>query len=561
MSLLKIAGGTIYDPLNGRRGEVGDLHIRDGLIADPLPGELPTQTLDATGLIVMPGGVDMHSHIAGPKVNFARKMRPEDRRRQPPMKKTAQTRSGTLGSTPSTFATGYLYAGMGYTTVFDAAIPPLGARHTHEEFHDTPIIDKGFFVLLGNNLYALEQISQGETARLRDYAGWLLNATKGYAIKVVNPGGVERWKQGADHSTGLDTVVEPFGVTPRQIVREIARACDELKLPHSLHLHCNRLGLPGNWTTTLETMKALEGHRAHLTHIQFHSYGGGADDQGTFCSKVPALADYVNSHPNLTVDVGHVVFGETTSMTGDGPLGQYLHRVLGKKWFNGETECEAGCGIVPVVYREKSLVHALQWCIGVEWYLLVADPWRVGMSTDHPNGGTFLAYPEMIACLMSRDYRREVLKRLPAKVTARCVLGDLQREYTLDEIAIVTRAGPAKMLGLTHKGHLGPGADGDVTIYMPDADRRRMFELPRYVIKAGQIVAKEGDLRSVPYGPTIHVQPGYDPAVLRHVQPWFERHYSMAFENYEVGDFYLSRGSRVVGCGETGLAPSDTTPE
>ena len=71
--------------------------------------------------------------------------------------------------------------------------------------------------------------------------------------------------------------------------------------------------MPGNWTTTLETMKALEGHRGHLTHIQFHSYGGNPDEQSTFCSEVPQLVEYFNSHENLTVDVGQVMFADTTS--------------------------------------------------------------------------------------------------------------------------------------------------------------------------------------------------------------------------------------------------------
>src|SRR5580658_7655368 len=336
----------------------------------------------------MPGGVDMHAHIAGPKVNFARKMRPEDRRRHAPMMRSPLKRSGTLGSTPTTFATGYLYAGLGYTTVFDAAIPPLGARHTHEEFHDMPVIDKGFLVLIGNNHYALRQIKENNHERLRNFAGWLLNAVKGYGLKVVNPGGVEIWKGGnSGHTTGLDTSVTPFDVTPRQIVAAIAQTAIDLGLPHPVHIHCNQLGVPGNWTTTLETMKALEGRRAHLTHIQFHSYGGGLDDQGTFCSHAPQLADYVNAHPNLTVDVGQVLFGATTSMTGDGPLGYYLHKVTVRKCFNGDTEMEAGCGIVPITYREKSFVHALQWAIGLDWYMLVKDPWRIAMSTDHPNGG------------------------------------------------------------------------------------------------------------------------------------------------------------------------------
>jgi formylmethanofuran dehydrogenase subunit A len=144
-SLLKIANGTVYDPINEIDGEVRDIWIRDGQIvpAPDDPAVLPSRTIDASGMVVMPGGVDMHCHIAGPKVNMARKMRPESKRDAPPVMRTARTHSGTLGSVPSTFATGYKYASLGYTTAFDAAVPPLGARHAHEEFQDTPCIDKG----------------------------------------------------------------------------------------------------------------------------------------------------------------------------------------------------------------------------------------------------------------------------------------------------------------------------------------------------------------------------------------------------------------------------------
>jgi formylmethanofuran dehydrogenase subunit A len=549
MRLVKLVGGTIYDPANGVDGDVRDLWVADGkMVAGPAgPGVRPDRTFDCRGLAVMPGGIDIHAHIAGPKVNVARKLRPEDRRDSPPFRRTPLLRSGTLGSTPTTFATGYLYAGLGYTTVFDAAIPPLGARHTHEEFHDTPVIDKGFFVLAGNNQYVLDRIAAGDREGLRSFLGWLLHATRGYALKVVNPGGVEGWKQGREGFVGLDDEVPGFGVTARQIVQEVTAAGNHLGLPHPVHIHCNRLGLPGNWATTLDTMRAVDGRRAHLTHVQFHSYGGGPDDQDTFRSRVPELAEYVSAHPNLTVDVGQVLFGDTTSMTGDGPLGHFLHKVTGRKWFNGETECEAGCGIVPITYKDKSLVNALQWAIGLEWFLLMRDPWRVAISTDHPNGGSFVAYPEIVALLMSRDYRREVLKRLPEKVRDRCTLPDLDREYTLNEIAIVTRAGPARTLGLTHKGHLGPGADADITVYTPSADIRAMFELPRWVFKAGELVVEQGEIRTVPFGPSLCVEPGYDPGRLPAVKDWFERHYSLRFANYPVGDEYLTRGRVVVG--------------
>jgi formylmethanofuran dehydrogenase subunit A len=544
--LLRLSHGTIVDPSNRRHG-VGDLWVRDGILV-PAPSQPePHRTFDLAGLCVMPGSIDMHAHIAGPKVNVARKLRPEDRRDHPPHVRTDLLRSGTGGSTPSTFVTGYLYAGLGYTTVFDAAIPPLGARHTHEEFHDTPVIDKGFFVLVGNNHYAMEQIRRNEPERLKSFCAWLLHATRGYALKVVNPGGVEVWKQGSNTLANLDDTVPGFDISPRQIVAGITQAANELKLPHPVHIHCNQLGMPGNWSTTLATMQAVDGQRAHFTHIQFHSYGGGPDDQGTFCSKVPQLAEYVNSHPHLSVDVGQVVFGETTSMTGDGPLGHYLHKVTGRKWFNGETECEGGCGIVPITYKEKSFVHALQWAIGLEWYLLVKNPWQIAMSTDHPNGGSFVAYPEIIALLMSRDYRREVLKRLPARVLERCSLGDLDREYTMEEIAVITRAAPARMLGLSHKGHLGIGADADITVYTPSPNRQEMFELPRYVFKAGELVVEHGEIRKVPFGPTICVEPAYDEGTLPGIRKWFEESYSLAFENYTVGEEYLLQGKRVVG--------------
>ena len=547
MALIRWSNGIVYDPRNGVDGSVCDLWARDGKFISPQPtGIAADRTFDLTGLVVMPGGVDMHAHIAGPKVNVARKFRPEDRRDSPPFHRTELLRSGTAGSTPTTFVTGYLYAGLGYTTVFDAAIPPLGARHTLEEFHDTPAIDKGFFVLVGNNHYAMRQIAAGERDRLRAFCAWLLNSTRGYALKIVNPGGVEVWKQGSNALAHLDDLVPGFNTSPRAIVREIARTADELRLPHAAHIHCNQLGIPGNWTTTLATMQAVEGHRGHFTHIQFHSYGGGPDDQGTFCSKVPPLADYVNSHPNITVDVGQVVFGETTSMTGDGPLGHYLHKVTGRKWFNSDTECEGGCGIVPITYQEKSFVHALQWAIGLEWYLLVKNPWQIAMSTDHPNGGAFVAYPEIITLLMSRDYRREVLKRLPAHVLERSTLADLDREYTLAEIAIITRAAPAKMLGLPHKGHLGVGADADIAVYTPQHDRRAMFELPRYVFKAGELIVEQGEIRKVPFGPIICTEPKYDIGAVRHIRDWFEQSYSMSFNNYPVGPEYLAQGKVVV---------------
>ncbi|MFL6536742.1 MAG: amidohydrolase family protein, partial [Chthoniobacterales bacterium] len=59
-----IRNGRIIDPAN-RRDEVGDLFIIDGKIAEGAGGK-PDEEIDATGLIVAPGLIDIHVHLREP---------------------------------------------------------------------------------------------------------------------------------------------------------------------------------------------------------------------------------------------------------------------------------------------------------------------------------------------------------------------------------------------------------------------------------------------------------------------------------------------------------------
>ena len=113
-------------------------------------------------------------------------------------------------------------------------------------------------------------------------------------------------------------------------------------------------------------------------------------------------------------------------------------------------------------------------------------------------------------------------------------LAGLDRQYSLSEIAIITRAGPARILGLKHKGHLGPGADADITIYTPDANQETMFELPRFVIKSGRIIVEQGEIREETYGKTLHVAPEYDHDIETDIKRWFDESYSIQWRNYPV---------------------------
>jgi len=486
-----LTGGTIHDPAHRRDGVVDDIWIEAGrIVARP---DDPTRfpRIDARGLVVMPGGVDLHSHVAGPKVNAGRRIAPHLARARP-------------AAVPTIQATGALYAALGYTTVFDAAIATGAADIAHAELGELPILDKGIYLLAADDAAVLDALCRDDARETERLGGAAIAAGRGWAVKVANPGGPAFWKHGrrGDHHD-LDTRLPERSITPRQILERLARAVQSIGLPHALHVHTANLGLPGNWRTLLETMRTFDGVPAHLAHVQFHSYTGGELDPDTFGSGVAPLADWFNAHDNLTLDVGQILFGDTVAMTGDSAAAEHLAHATGTPWMSHDLHLEGGCGVLPISYREKSLVHAWQWAIGLEWFLTATDPWRIVLSTDHPNGAHFTAYPVLMRLLGDEAFRREAFARIHPAVRKHSPLAGITREYTLQELCIVTRAAPARIAGLTTKGHLGVGAHADNTLYRPDPDLARMFSMPAKVFKAGVLVAEDGEPKSLPVGKTL----------------------------------------------------------
>ncbi|MGZ4903245.1 MAG: formylmethanofuran dehydrogenase subunit A [Halobacteriota archaeon] len=556
MSEILVKNGFVYDPKNGVNGDVMDIAIRDNKIVDAVS---PTaKVIDASGKAVMAGGIDIHAHVAGPKVNVGRLMRPEDKlfntsRRGP------STRSGGGFSVPSVFETGYVYSRMGYTQVNEAAMPPLLARHTHEEMQDTPLIDQSAYTLLGNNWLVMEYIKRGEQDKLNAFVAWMLQATKGYCIKLVNPGGSEAWGWGMNCVNVTDPVPY-FDVMPSEIITGLTKANEALNLPTSIHLHCNNLGHPGNYETTLDSIKLLEGQLPKNTardqvinfaHMQFHAYGGTTWKD--FESEASKIAESINKNKNMTVDVGFVTLDETTTMTADGPMEFYLHNTNHLKWANSDIELETAAGVVPYVYSPKIHVCGIQWAIGLELALMIDDPMQTFITTDHPNAGPFRRYPKIISWLMSNQARLDRLETLHKWVPDRVSLGGISRVFDFYDIAKMTRAGPARALGLGDtKGHLGVGADADVAIfdYNPKtmdpttdpAGIERAFQNTAYTIKGGDIVVINGEVVSKGNKRTIWVDATNgttDPAIMEDIDKKFLRFYSVTMNNYPVQDSYV----------------------
>jgi len=558
LSLL-ISNGFVYDPLNGIDGERMSLCVKGGKIVEDID-EREAKVIDASGMVVMPGGVDIHCHIAGAEVNTGRLLRPEDHVKDVEAK-TTLTRSGVGHSVPSTFTTGYRYARMGYTTVMNPSMPPLKARHTHEELNDTPMVDKATYPLLGDWWFVLEYLRDGKIEECATHVAWMIRATKGYAIKLVNPGGLEAWGFGRN-VRDINDPVPNFNITPKEIIRGLCRVNQLLHLPHTIHVHTNNLGKPGNYVTALETMRCVEnmfsgGHPViHVTHCQFSAFKGS--DWKTLRSGAEEIAKYVNRHNHVTLDMGQVVFTDTTTMTADGPFQFILYQLSGNKWVNRDVETETSAGIVPFRYRRKSYVHATQWSIGLELALLIKDPWKIFLTTDHPNAAPFTTYPRIISWLMSRRARERTLKKISKRARHNSLLPSINREYSIYDVVIATRAGTAKALGLKQKGHLGTGADADIAVYNVNPEKidpskgyktvRRAFQRAAYTIKGGEIVVKDGEIVKPTAGRTlwVDVRLSSNPRMVdADLKRRFRNYWTVEYENYPIPENYLHAPSPI----------------
>ncbi|WP_297898274.1 formylmethanofuran dehydrogenase subunit A [Methanobrevibacter sp.] len=553
-----IKNGIVYDPTNKVEGEKKDVMFKDGKIVDSVSSD--AKVLDATDKVVMAAGVDPHSHIAGPKLVVGRLYRPEDSRRgvKP---KTATTRAETGFSIPSCPATGYRYSRMGYGTVVEAAMPPLEAKHTHEEILAIPNLDIPALPLFGNNWFVLEYAKEKNIDDLATFISKWLKITRGYGVKIVNPGGSEAWGWGMNVH-GLDDPVPYWDVTSREVIHALAEANEKLGLPHSIHLHPNDLGHPGNYNTTVDTMDLIKDisknspvrdQTVHMTHIQYHSYAG--NNWRDFESGAEEVAKFINKNDYVTCDVGQITLDETTTMTADAPMEFDLHQLNGLKWANKDIELETAAGIVPFIYSGRNSVHSVQWAIGLEMFLMVDNPWQIMLTTDSPNAGPFIRYPRVISWLMSNKRRTEMIENgeVHKAVGRKSSLATLDREYDFNEIATISRSAPAKAYGFTDRGHLGVGARADIAVYdinPNDIDPSKEYEAIEHAfgnanltVKDGQIIVQNGDIVSTKESQTIWTNvkglEEKEDALMEKIMPTFNKYYTIKFENYVVHDHYV----------------------
>ena len=545
-----IKNGYVYDPINNINGETLDISIKDRKIVEKASAN--AEVIDASNMIVMPGAIDIHTHISSQTVNFGRMFtKPPSQ----PLYTTSQI--------------GHEYIKQGYTLFIEAAVAAHLARHTHLEFQDIPFVDKAFLVLVGSDSHVMNFLKKDRIEECAAYLSWLLKSVKGYGLKLANPGGAEMWAWGKD-TDSLEKQILGYELNPLDIVTGLVKVNELLNLPHSIHIHPNQAGRPGNIDTTIQTLESIQNiekssqvsrnQLIHLAHAQLHSYGG--KDWENFESKSQTIVDYMNTHEQVELDIGQITFHTSTAIFPDGNYAYYLAKMANNRWISHNIELQGGFGAITLNFSPEHYIDAIKWTIGLEIALQVTNPWQVQLSTDHPNMGLVTDYPKVISWLISKLARDEIVDMLHPDVQTNAILPYLEREYSLLEIAIITRASQAKSLGLDiQRGHLGIGALADVVVYNfdpKDNDPSKEYKLlekafshAEYVIKRGNPIIKKRIIDpNVFTGSTLWVDAKVNEDLgnktLENLESKLERYSSINTPNLYVDSSYLKNSEKIM---------------
>ncbi len=209
-----------------------------------------------------------------------------------------------------------------------------------------------------------------------------------------------------------------------------------------------------------------------------------------------------------------------------------------------DIECDAGCGVVPMRYRDKSFVNAMQWVIGLETFLLFDDPWRIFLTTDHPNGAPFFFYPHLIRLLMDKGFRDDMLQKINPDAQAQSELAEIadpRIHARRDRHPHPRRAGqeprPVRISVISASARAG-----DITVYRDDPNREAMFATPEYVFKNGELVVKNGKVVKVVQGRDPCGPARLRPSIEKPLNDYFDRYLTVRMENFKLADEEIVNG-------------------
>jgi len=492
MGKLLIKNGLVYDPLNEISEEKKDILIENGKIIEKFSSQKDIKEIDASGKTVFPAASDIHSHIASQQVNWVRLLG----------SKKEQFAKIWNRLTLESIAQDYL--AMGYTLVIDANVYPSLSKQTILDFSNLPVLDKGMLLNV-SNLWALEdEFQRGKITELSYFLSDLLSKCKGFGIKVYNPFEAEAWNFKVLREN-IEKGGKLYNFSALDVYKNLTKATEQLNLPHSVHAHIEGYEsqiAKKNLNIILQNINFSEigknNQDSNLRNQVFHLAHGNALNIDGDNSE---LIEFLNSSDSVDMDLGFIGFDKFNPLiTSDRRLINDLMSSAENeaKVIRSANETEGDSFVSFRVFDKNNKKHCIMWANAIELALKVKNKWQIQLSFNYPNYSNVKDLPKIMTWLMSKEARDSFMKDMNQDFLKQSPLNNTDEELNFNDFITITRASPAKSLGLGHiKGSFSPGADGDVNILnidMNKTDLSKDYEKLETALKDIEYVIKDGDI-------------------------------------------------------------------
>ncbi|MFW9949234.1 MAG: amidohydrolase family protein [Candidatus Thorarchaeota archaeon] len=509
MMKLLVKNGVIFDPINKIEGEVKDVLIENGKFVDKFSSEKEVKQIDAKGKTIIPSALDIHAHIASYQLNLIRLLGA----------KNEKFKNYWDGLKLKSIANNYIE--QGFSFILEANVYPSYAKQTLFDFSHIPVLDKAFLLNI-SNLWALElEYQKGLYKEGANFLSDLLKKLKGFGIKVYNPFEAENWNWNILRKD-IEEKGRLYNFNALDVYLNITKIIEFLALPHSVHAHVEGYELneaKSNLIKTLDGIKALNLSQIndndnktkrtqifHLAHASSYNYDGDNSE----------IIDFYNKNEKFDLDLGFVSFNPINPvLTSDRRLINFLiSSNENLSIIRGSLESEGDCFVALRTLEKSNMTHCNIWGNALDLALNIKNKWQIQYSLNYPIYGDIKNTPQIYALLMSSKLREQYMNDMnPNFLKTHPIVNDL-KEYTFNDLIIITRSSPAKSLGLSnYKGNLNSGSDGDLNILNIDINEIdssrqvdsiiKAFKNIEYVIKTGNIV-KKNDKISLDYQGKIY---------------------------------------------------------
>lgn len=334
---------------------------------------------------------------------------------------------------------GHIYARLGYTHVNEPLMTQFTSNYVHHELSSIPILDTSSFLVL--NLRDIEKKikSARRLEEVEKIISIAMARVKAIGVKIYEPFVRYTQRMFIMRNVKAKKALKFFSDVNREnILRIIIHTYPELlgeEIENPAPFHFSHVG---------SVIDGEEAYQKVLTYME----GGASVDLGLF-----------DFERNLKISSSKHAYGEVY-----GSVDMGLSE--------------------PIVFSRGKAPESETPFFALK--LALSQPFKhISFSTDSPANASFEAYPKIFSWLMKVENRANLFdKELP------------DFEYSLLDIARITRQNPADILGLVNKGHLGVGAEADIAIYNIDKDTKASeledrFSDCAYLIKGGDIVIED----------------------------------------------------------------------